>query len=112
MEISTQTAPPVPLARTCSASPVVLTVTLNTCKDCLHLDHSGAFTPGGAKQICGAAGKRNAPAGDPEPWHWKHRVIEDLSTTPPPWCPLRQNDQVDLTGGRRGPNLEKDVPAG
>lgn len=28
-------------------------VTINTCKDCRHLDHSGAFTPGGALPVCG-----------------------------------------------------------
>lgn len=29
-----------------------ITTTINTCTDCRHLDHSGAFTPGGALPVC------------------------------------------------------------
>ena len=36
-----------------------------TCSTCPHLDHSGAFTPGGAKDICGhpSAGRIFYPQG-------------------------------------------------
>ena len=27
--------------------------TIGNCHECRHIDHSGAFTPGGAKMICG-----------------------------------------------------------
>jgi hypothetical protein len=32
---------------------LTITVTVRGCEDCRHRDHSGSFTPGGAKQICG-----------------------------------------------------------
>lgn len=79
---------------------LTITKTINSCADCRHLDHSGAFTPGGAQQICGhpaATRAAYAPgAGDEEPYHWKHRVINkadptgDVSLAPiPDWCPLK-----------------------
>jgi hypothetical protein len=69
-----------------------LKVIINGCKDCRHRDHSGAFTPGGAKPTCAhpKASRYFAPEGDPEPWHWKHRVV-DLETIPER-CPLAHGE--------------------
>lgn len=63
-----------------------------TCGKCPFVDHSGAFTPGGAKPICG---HRDAPdtfaasiVGD-EHYHWHYRQVNPASA-PPDQCPLRQ----------------------
>lgn len=81
-----------------------LTVTINTCMDCRHRDHSGSFTPGGAKMICGhhnvsatvlrlKPGLRDDdPNGsaniDKQCYYWKNRVIKDHDVIPY-WCPLK-----------------------
>lgn len=65
-----------------------IAVVINTCDDCRYRDHSGAYTPGGAKPICGhdkACVKRKATF---DKYHWKQRVIEDLNKIPN-WCPLK-----------------------
>jgi len=94
-----------------------ITVTINNCHDCRHLDHSGSYTPGGAKWICGHPYAVNAvtkakklhiyskeemvKVNDPKTpeqerdklldrWHWKHRVLPDEGKTIPDWCPLKQ----------------------
>jgi hypothetical protein len=33
-----------------------ITIRINTCKDCRHLDHSGSFTVGGSRPVCGHRG--------------------------------------------------------
>ena len=76
-----------------------ITVTINSCSSCRHLDHSGAFTPGGAKSICGHPdAKGNSPPSrqrqhlsKDENHHWKWRVIQEefLSKNQPDWCPLK-----------------------
>ena len=66
---------------------------INTCGDCRHKDHSGAFTPGGAKAICGhddapkcaTNGKELEGTDAHEMYHWKYRVLEKGI---PAWCPL------------------------
>lgn len=78
---------------------MTITVSINSCADCRHLDHSGAFTEGGTQMICGHSDATRAPyapgAGEPDPYHWKHRVINkadpivSVRGAPIPyWCPL------------------------
>lgn len=75
---------------------VTLTVCLRTCQDCRHNDHSGAFTPGGAKQICGhhdayrwaTRDKQVNRKDKDDKYHWRHRVIKDPKKIPA-WCPLK-----------------------
>lgn len=68
-------------------------VTINSCKDCRHLDHSGAFTPGGAKSICGhnkavdTMTKESKFINEEDRHHWRHRQI-DIKTIPEN-CPLK-----------------------
>lgn len=72
-----------------------VTIKINTCKECPHVGHSGAFTPGGAKTTCDApdvvtsVGCYNLSKGIElrEVYHWKHRVIRNRI---PIWCPLRK----------------------
>ena len=33
-----------------------ITIKINTCKDCRHLDHSGGYTIGGSRPVCGHRG--------------------------------------------------------
>lgn len=72
-----------------------ITVTINTCSDCRHRDHSGAFTPGGAKPVCShpnavecATKNKEKPV---DRFHWKHRVIREKNgrLKIPSWCPLK-----------------------
>lgn len=58
-------------------------------KDCRHRDHSGAFTQGGAKPICGhpQATEHFTTPEAPDRYHWKYRVVNiDVI---PACCPLR-----------------------
>lgn len=88
-----KTSKPKPQAEPVSMS---LTVVLNGCKDCRHRDHSGAFTPGGARPICGhydavrfATYKKLVNKKDKDDkYHWRHRVLKDLNKIPE-WCPLK-----------------------
>lgn len=72
--------------------PVV--VVYQNCLDCHHLDHSGSYTPGGAKLICGNSDAcRTATAGKKlkkkdDRYHWKYRRVGDGRKIPD-WCPLR-----------------------
>lgn len=77
----------------------MVSINIQTCEDCPYVDHSGAFTPGGAQDICDApdviaAVKREHPLlkGN-EVFNWKYRVIrnkrKDGSLMIPKWCPLR-----------------------
>jgi hypothetical protein len=75
-----------------------VSVCLRTCQDCRHNDHSGAFTPGGAKQICGHSDAYRWAVSSSafqvdrkdkdDKYHWKHRVINDPKKIPE-WCPLK-----------------------
>jgi len=87
-------------------------VSIYSCEDCRHRDHSGAFTTGGARAICGFGGpaskirssKREFKAEYPkyydemvrEHWqhwkcHWYHRIVDEEinNKTVPEWCPLK-----------------------
>lgn len=91
-----------------------VTVILNTCNDCRHLDHSGSFTVRGARPICGhddacveRVTKEQFLAEYPEyittidrkrvdsrfKYHWIHRVVTKNSKEKikgiPKWCPVK-----------------------
>ena len=94
-----------------------ITVVVNNCSQCRHRNHSGQFTPGGAKDICGYPGiseyvtKTNPnvlnddpngfdfrPTGkelkrlESQSYHWKNRIVEDYMDTDnifPIFCPLQ-----------------------
>ena len=71
---------------------VEIKFTIKNCNECRHRDHSGAFTPGGAKPICGhgdACVKRVAESKDK--YDWKNRVIDPK--TIPDWCPLKRGSK-------------------
>lgn len=73
-------------------------INIEKCNDCFHLDHSGAFTPGGSKPICGhneACGTVRAKTHKSEPYHWIHRVVRRDKTSKlqiPEWCPLKNGE--------------------
>lgn len=91
---------------------VSIAFTLNHCRQCAHIDHSGAFTKGGARTICGhdcatetlekldaLASKKSfkqaypeyaGDARDNESWrhHWFHRIV-DADGEVVGWCPLK-----------------------
>lgn len=66
------------------------TITINNCNECHFLDHSGAFTPGGAKPHCNnqlSCGPRIRKHWE----HWKNRILKkdkDGKIQIPTWCPL------------------------
>ena len=67
-----------------------VTITISTCSQCRHFDHSGAFTKGGAQWICGHIKWINATKN----FNWKLRVITPQNPTESPteipmWCPLK-----------------------
>jgi hypothetical protein len=73
-----------------------VTVNIDKCVQCRHLDHSGAFTPGGAQWICGHSDSvpSRKSVGD-DNYHWKHRVLNPGDPTHMPdkipnWCPLKR----------------------
>lgn len=106
---------------------IVLEVRCSTCK---HLDHSGNWTKGGARPICGHpdAPERFYPGPDYQqvereylkrvnacttrdelaacggnPAGWQFRVLgpQDLSGDPPAQCPLRRFEVKEEQGGAR-----------
>jgi hypothetical protein len=75
-------------------------LSIPTCGDCPFVDHSGAFTEGGAKSICGhrnALGTFTEHVVGEDRYHWKHRVV-DSGTAPPPQCPIRVAALEQLKG--------------
>jgi hypothetical protein len=69
---------------------LVLTVKLENCSQCHHIDHSGSFTPGGDKLICAHPEAsvcveifKNINDG----WYWKNRIVNKFCF--PNWCPLQ-----------------------
>lgn len=69
---------------------MIVAVNIKNCLDCRHRDHSGAFTEGGAKLICGhsdSCSTSRAKMLGLEKYDWRARILnEDLSI--PEWCPL------------------------
>lgn len=98
---------------------VIITKTIENCHECRHIDHSGSFTPGGAKRICGhpyasdmvneakglhklnsddlrkinsqnrAIRKKGDEIFKKSGTYWKHRVLPHDGNRIPPWCPLK-----------------------
>jgi len=75
-----------------------IVVNITSCNGCRHRDHSGAYTPGGAKPICGhncsvdfAPGARTAKksGNKDDRWNWQHRVLKNPDYQIPEWCPLK-----------------------
>ena len=82
-----------------------ITVTINKCRQCRDVDHSGSFTVRGARTICGrsdACVERKsivefrkeypeyADRDIDKHWkhHWYHRCVD--GNTIPDWCPLKR----------------------
>jgi len=63
-------------------------IEISSCGECPHLDHTGAFTPGGAKPICGheqAVAERLGKEGGLSGLRlMKRRGVVRI----PQWCPL------------------------
>lgn len=109
LESRTTTGKPVQIEQEGTGA-VQISMQLINCGECCHVDHSGAFTKGGARSICGHSEatetlqklgrlrskksfKRAYPeyAGDVhEYWehHWFHRTI-DRDGPIVAWCPLK-----------------------
>ena len=70
---------------------LTVAVQLKCCSDCHHVGHSGAFTPGGAKDVCDHADAvvrcPNGKAKGDDRYHWKYRV--GRRSRIPSWCPLK-----------------------
>lgn len=58
-------------------------INIETCRDCRHRDHTGGFTPGGAKPCCGHPDTCQRLGYD-----CFKRVIDPPNIIPE-WCPLR-----------------------
>ena len=87
---------------------MLITVEVNNCRQCRHRDHSGGFTHGGARGICGhsdSCKERKTIAefeaeypmyagemsGDKKNWryHWYNRIVDENENKIPSWCPLK-----------------------
>jgi hypothetical protein len=69
---------------------LIIKVWLENCEQCHHIDHSGSFTPGGAKLICGhdyASECVNIIKDINDGWDWKNRIVDGFNI--PNWCPLQ-----------------------
>ena len=68
---------------------LTVTVVLKSCEDCHYKEHSGAFTPGGAKPVCGHSDAVDIRGkGKEDPFSWRHRVLKS-NLRIPSWCPLK-----------------------
>jgi len=93
---------------------LTITVCVRGCEDCRHIDHSGAFTPGGAKMICGhpdisenilkhkphtrnddanalSNNKKHDNHIDKQCYYWRNRMVGKYieKGTIPYFCPLK-----------------------
>ncbi len=82
-------------------SPGPATLVIKNCGKCPYVSHSGAFTPGGAKDTCGhpeafETFAAHVDQSDPnqDRYHWRHRVV-DRELPPPTACPLRRAKSSD-----------------
>ena len=74
---------------------MIIEVEINKCSDCIHLDHSGAFTEGGSKPICNhedAFCTARAKQMGCTRYDWKYRVVTTDGPLPD-WCPLKTGSQ-------------------
>lgn len=61
---------------------MIISIQINSCTECRHWGHSGAFTKGGAKAVCDhdvSCEKRG--------YDWRDRIIKTDKI--PEWCPLK-----------------------
>ena len=65
---------------------------IENCPSCPYRDHTGAFTPGGAKPVCG-----HQKTIDAKGYSCFDRVIPEPSTATPAWCPLLPNSVLSTT---------------
>ena len=86
-----------------------ITVEVRGCEDCRHTDHSGSFTHGGAREICGHSDACDEVRKTKEEflkeypmyaereydgkfrYHWYNRIVDTYMDkgTIPEWCPLK-----------------------
>ena len=87
-----------------------ITVEINNCRQCRHVDHSGSFTAGGARAICGHSDACKARKTYEEflneypmyakreydgdfKYHWYNRIVDENAKSEikgiPDWCPLK-----------------------
>lgn len=95
---------------------MIITKEIKKCRQCRFVDHSGSFTPGGAKDICQGpsviewvAQYKNLyrppyyikAINNPKSRyhkdainyiHWRHRVVEADKEKIPEWCPLKNGE--------------------
>ena len=76
-------------------SGIAVTFCIETCIDCHHKGHSGAFTPGGSVPVCDHddacySFTKNRELVDM--YHWRHRKL-NLDKEPPAKCPLRHGSK-------------------
>lgn len=89
-----------------------ITVVLEDCSECRHIDHSGSFTHGGARVICGHPDSTKVRRSKTqfrkeypeyrlemkaEKWqywssHWYHRILPSDDSIPE-WCPLKHGSE-------------------
>jgi hypothetical protein len=101
---------------------MLITVEVNHCVQCRHIDHSGSFTPGGAKHICGhpdisefilkmkpetryddpnsfsfrpKKGSRERKLLESQCYHWSNRIVEEFIEKKeiPFFCPLKNGSK-------------------
>ncbi len=73
---------------------------INSCEQCHYVNHSGAFTPGGAQPVCGHPDKTKGKGAS---WttrvipHTMERGFQNLAkvTEIPRWCPLRKDEVTE-----------------
>lgn len=89
-----------------------ISVQINSCHNCRHNGHSGAFTKGGAKPVCrGPRASHHATKGknikEDNKYHYEHRVLpyktvdlgrprgicHQLTKEIPEWCPLKNGEK-------------------
>ena len=70
-------------------------IEIKKCSGCPYKDHSGQWTPGGARNICGHY-KARITFGNGNS-HWEHRVlVNGLNASPPEQCPLRLDAKTPI----------------
>lgn len=92
---------------------MLITVKIDNCVQCRHMDHSGSFTPGGAKHICGHPDisevilkmKPETRYDDPNSitkklldkqcYYWKNRIVEEFIDKKeiPFFCPIKNGSK-------------------
>jgi hypothetical protein len=83
---------------------MMITIEVKTSRDCMHREHSGALTPGRAKDICGhpyaipsIMGYDEKVAKAKDSWDWNYRVL-GKSLRIPAWCPMKNDYKYQMSG--------------